>query len=185
MKRILLVTGVLLAALAIVSCSNRNNRRDNNGPMRMEQLPATAQTFVKSHFGGVTVSDIKDERGKGGSEYVVNFSNGWTAEFDRRGEWRMVDCKNNAVPEGVIPVQIKDYVMKNYPQQRVTMIDRTKGDSKSDYDVKLDNGVKLRFNKNFDLLSDNGNSVRDNRTNEGNVNNNTVNPNINTRTNKN
>ena len=97
----------------------------------------------------------------------------------------MVDCKNNAVPEGVIPVQIKDYVMKNYPQQRVTMIDRTKGDSKSDYDVKLDNGVKLRFNKNFDLLSDNGNSVRDNRTNEGNVNNNTVNPNINTRTNKN
>ena len=65
------------------------------------------------------------------------------------------------------------------------MIDRTKGDSKSDYDVKLDNGVKLRFNKNFDLLSDNGNSVRDNRTNEGNVNNNTVNPNINTRTNKN
>ena len=51
MKRILLVTGVLLAALAIVSCSNRNNRRDNNGPMRMEQLPATAQTFVKSHFG--------------------------------------------------------------------------------------------------------------------------------------
>lgn len=103
MKRILLVTGVLLAALAIVSCSNRNNRRDNNGPMRMEQLPATAQTFVKSHFGGVTVSDIKDERGKGGREYVVNFSNGWTAEFDRRGEWRMVDCKNNAVPEGVTP----------------------------------------------------------------------------------
>ena len=43
-------------------------------------------------------------------------------------------------------------------KQRVTMIDRTKGDSKSDYDVKLDNGVKLRFNKNFDLLSDNGNS---------------------------
>ena len=59
-----------------------------------------------------------------------------------------VECKYGEVPAAIVPQQIRDYVAKNYPDRKVTAIDR----DRRDYEVELDNGLDLKFDLKFRLI---------------------------------
>ena len=80
--------------------------------------------------------------------YDVTFTNGDVVEFNKRGEWKNIDCKYSAVPDGVIPTAIQSYVAKNYPNAKVKQLER----DRKDYDVELTNGWEIKFDKRFRVI---------------------------------
>jgi hypothetical protein len=52
------------------------------------------------------------------------------------------------IPEGLIPLQIRDYVKIHYPD--AIFVEYEIG--KRSYDVKLSNRLEVKFNKNFNVI---------------------------------
>lgn len=119
MKKLMMI----LAGTALIATS-APAFAGNDRPIAVGELPASAQQFIKTHFDGAKV------------------------EFTKNGEWKDVECKYGEVPAAIVPQQIRDYVAKNYPDRKVTAIDR----DRRDYEVELDNGLDLKFDLKFRLI---------------------------------
>lgn len=142
MKKLMIMMTLLLAVGTLTA------RADDDRPISVDQLPRTAQQFIKQHFPNEKVAYAKTERGLFETKYEVVFTNSSKVEFASNGEWREVDCKYSTVPVAIIPVQITNYVKDNYPDVSVVQIDR----NKRDYEVKLTNGLELTFDLKFNLI---------------------------------
>ena len=59
---------------------------DNDKPIQVNQLPAKAQTFIKTYFKSHKVALAKMESGVFYKSYDVVFTNGEKVEFDKAGE---------------------------------------------------------------------------------------------------
>ena len=81
-------------------------------------------------------------------KYEVIFASSSKVEFFKDGTWKEVDCKYSAVPEAVIPEAILRYVKTNYPGHKVVKIEK----EDRGYEAKLANGMKLEFDKKFNLV---------------------------------
>ena len=141
MKKILLTLVVALLSIGIVYAYD-------DVPITVDKLPHKAQQFLKSYFPQVEVSFAKKESDIIGNDYDVVLTDGSKMEFSSNGEWKSVECKGSAVPEDIIPKQIKQYVAKNYPNAKILKIDR----DRREYEVTLSNRLELTFNKEFRLI---------------------------------
>ena len=141
MKKLLLLLVCLFTFQAVVKASD-------DKPIKVAQLPQSAQQFIKSHFGNSKVAIAKMETDWLDKSYDVIFTDGNKLEFDKQGNWKEINCKYSAVPAGVIPAQILKYVSENYPDAKVLKIER----DKKDYEVKLSNRWELKFDLQFNLI---------------------------------
>ena len=96
----------------------------------------------------VEVSYAKVDEELFDKDYKVVFVNGSKVEFAKDGAWKEVDCKYGEVPAAIVPQQIRDYVAKNFAGRKIVSIDR----DKRDWEVKLDNGLDLKFDLQFRLI---------------------------------
>jgi hypothetical protein len=141
MKRIILFSvGLMMMTTAVFA--------DNDKPVTVDQLPASARQFVEKYFPNVKVSFAKMETEMFDKSYKVVFADGSKVEFDKKGEWTDVDCKFTQVPAGIVPQQIVDYVAANYSDAKILDIDR----DKHDYEVSLSNRLELKFDLKFNLI---------------------------------
>ena len=140
-KLMLLITAMLTLGISAVQA-------DNDRIITVEQLPQSAQQFIKKYFPQEKIAYAKMERDFLETTYEVVFANSSKVEFEKNGEWKEVDCKYSKVPEGIVPKQISTYVSSNYPQASITQIDR----DKHDYEVKLTNRLELTFDLKFNLI---------------------------------
>ncbi len=122
---------------------------DNDKPITFSQLPATAQSFVKQHFGDLKISFVKKETSWFSPSYDVIFTNGDKVEFDKSGNWTNVDCEHRRIPAGIVPAAIQQYVSTHFPDTYIEQIERS---SRNRYDVELSNGVDLDFDGKFRFL---------------------------------
>jgi len=106
-----------------------------------DQLPQAAQQLIKEYFANTEVSYAKMETDVFDKSYEVIFVNGCKIEFDKKGEWKDVDCKYAEVPAGIIPSKIQEFLTKRHSNAKVLEIDK----DKRDYELKLNNGIELRF----------------------------------------
>ncbi|OIV43976.1 PepSY-like domain-containing protein [Flavobacterium johnsoniae] len=110
--------------------------------IKKEALPANAQTFLKTHFGSKKPSYILEDKEILSTEYKVQFDNKIEIEFDKKGNWKEVDGKNEKIPKSIVPKKIASYIKTNFPKEKVTKIEiGTFG-----YETKLSNGLELKFN---------------------------------------
>lgn len=123
-------------------------RADDDKPIQINQLPQQAQLFIKQHFADSRTAIAKMESDFFDKSYDVIFTNGNKVEFDKKGNWKEVNCKYSSVPVGVIPSPVLKYVAANYPEAKVLKIER----DKKDYEVKLSNGWNLKFDLKFNLI---------------------------------
>lgn len=121
---------------------------DNDKPISFNQLPQTAQKFVKQHFPKAKVAFVKMDTELFDKSYDVIFNNGDKLEFDKNGEWTEVNCRSTAVPTKVIPAPIQQYVKTNYPDAKVLRIER----DRYDYEVKLSNFWEIKFDTKFNVI---------------------------------
>ncbi|MDL2251351.1 PepSY-like domain-containing protein [Odoribacter sp. OttesenSCG-928-J03] len=114
----------------------------------VDQLPEKARQFIKTHFEGLDVSFAKMEQELLDKSYEVFFVNGNKIEFDKAGEWTEINCKFSEIPVQAIPKQIQSYVIQNHQKFKVVEIEK----DKRDYEVKLNNGLELKFDSKFNFM---------------------------------
>ena len=141
MKKVISVCAVLLLTLG-VACANADR------PIKINEMPATAQSFLKTHFPNAKISFAKVDDELISKEYEVMLADGTKLEFASNGNWEDVDCRYGEVPAAIIPAAIKDYVKANYPDERVLKIER----DRRGYDLKLSNRLELKFNNDFEIV---------------------------------
>lgn len=121
---------------------------DNDRIITVEQLPANAQRFIKDFFPNIAVSYAEMESEMFDTSYEIIFVNGSKAEFNKKGDWKEVDCKFSEVPAGVIPQQIQQYVDTNHKGVKILEIDR----DSNDYEIQLNNKMELKFDLQFRFI---------------------------------
>ena len=117
---------------------------DDDRVITFEQLPQAAQAFHKAHFAAkaplLVTADWDD--------FTIRYESGDKVEFDRSGNWKDIECYNSKVPTEAIPEQISAYLAQNYPGKSVIKLER----HRSVYEVKLNNGMEIEFNRNFQVI---------------------------------
>ena len=123
-------------------------KADNDKPITIEQLPATAQTFIKQNFPNAKVAFVKMEKEFLDASYDVVFINGDKVEFDKKGSWKDITCRQMTVPQAAVPAKIQEFVKSNYPDAKVIKIEK----DRYEYEVKLSNFWELTFDTSFNLI---------------------------------
>ena len=136
---------ISLLLVAVVLCSVSGFAADATDTYSVDRsdLPQPAQDFLKEYFPKARVGMVKtDKHLFKKTDYDVKLTNGTKIEFDNAGKWTSVDCKTAAVPSGIIPKTIRNYVSKNFSDVKIVKIEK----SASKYEVDLSDGVELTFN---------------------------------------
>ncbi len=107
------------------------------------ELPKAAQDFLQKYFNHTSVNIAKKDAEHGEKGYEVRLKDGTEVEFWKDGSYREVDGGDKPIPIAFIPASIKDYVVKNYPNEKITHIDY----GHKDVDVDLTNDIDLEFTK--------------------------------------
>lgn len=112
------------------------------------ELPKAAQEFLQKHFSNTSVEIAKKDAEHGEKGYEVILKDGTEVEFWKDGSYREVDGDDKPIPTAFIPASIKEYVAKNYPNEKITHIDY----GHKDVDVDLTNNIDLEFTKDGKFL---------------------------------
>lgn len=130
--------------LAFMLTMSMSMMADNDRVITIKQLPAPAQTLLKQHFADKTVLIATVDF----NDYKVMYQSGEKVEFDKKGNWKDLDCKTSAVPTNLIPEQIKAHVKATFPDAIIVKLDR----DRRGYEVRLSNGLEMEFNKRFQVV---------------------------------
>lgn len=139
----------LILLFLCVAAIHVSTQAGNDRPISFDQLPAQSQQMIKKYFPNQSVALVKMEREFSGKSYEVIFTNGNKAEFDRKGIWKEIDCKYTELPSEVVPLQIANYVRTNYPDLKITKIEKK---SRNRHEIELLNGMELEFDANFNVI---------------------------------
>lgn len=142
MKKIILLF-LCLAAIQITI------KAGNDKPIDFNELPAQSQQMIKKYFPDQSVALVKMEREFSGKSYELIFTNGNKVEFDKRGLWKEINCKYTTLPLELVPAQITDYVNTNYPEVKITKIEKK---SRNRHEVELQNGLEIEFDAKFNVI---------------------------------
>ena len=112
-------------------------------------LPKFTQSIIQSYFPGIEVTSASKEKSKMKNGYGVVLSNGVVMECDKDGQWTMVDCGAEAVPDRMVPGKIKMYLSQQGVESPVVKMQK---DKKGNYVMNLQDGTELRFDNQFRLM---------------------------------
>lgn len=141
MKQFILSFSLLLLCVG-VACASPDR------PISKEQLPATAQQFLQEYFADVEVTAAHEDGDIVQREYDVMLDDGTHIEFAADGRWLEIESRE-ALPRGIVPPSIVTYTAKHYPSLTIHRIER----SRREWEVSLSNGVEIRFNRRFSVIS--------------------------------
>ncbi|MBP3563726.1 MAG: PepSY-like domain-containing protein [Bacteroidales bacterium] len=139
MKKIFAILALSMAVLTVAKAGDR--------PVTFNQLPAPAQTFINTNYPDDKISFATVDDDLIRPDYSVVLVSGVRIQFNNDGSLEKIESKAG-VPEGLIPVQIRDYVKLHYPD--AVFYEYEIG--RRSYEVKLSNRLELKFNRNFYLV---------------------------------
>ena len=143
MKKVLMLFAAV-SLLALLACKNYVEDK----PVDFKKLPVAAQAFVNSNYPDVAVLYTTKDDDLVMPDYTVMLKNGVKLQFSNGGELEGIKVADGAVPAGVVPVQIADYVKAAYPDAFIKEyeVDR------NSYEVKLSNRLEIKFNRSFQVV---------------------------------
>lgn len=141
MKQFISFLFVLLLCVG-VACASPDR------PISKEQLPAMAQQFLQEYFPSAEVTAAHEDGDIVQREYDVMLDDGTHIEFAADGRWLEIESRE-ALPRGIVPPSIVTYTAKHYPSLTIHRIER----SRREWEVSLSNGVEIRFNRRFSVIS--------------------------------
>ena len=124
--------------------------------IEVTELPKPAQEFLEKYFSYTLVEKVQKDPEHGEKGYEVKLKDGTEVEFWKDGSYREVDGGDNPIPTNFIPDNIKAYVAKNHPNEKITHIDY----GHKDLDVDLKNKIDLEFTKDGKILKDKKNDIK-------------------------
>jgi hypothetical protein len=132
-------TKIIIVALLLGFVISTNAQKK----IEVTELPKPAQEFLKKFFSNTSVESVKKDAEHGEKGYEVKLKDGTEVEFWSDGSYREVDGGDKPIPTEFIPKVVKDYVAKNYRNEKITHIDY----GHKDLDVDLTNKIDLEFTK--------------------------------------
>lgn len=118
-------------------------------PIAVDQLPAPVKAFVSKTFPAQKILFAEKDSGFfEKTKYEVRLDDGTSVEVYKDGTWNKVENKMNGVPANVVPKGIADYVKANYAATVIAKVDK----ERYGYEVKISNGLELKFNEQFQLI---------------------------------
>ena len=118
-------------------------------PTSVDKLPQAAQEFLAAHFKDLTVAYAVEKQKYTGKEYEVVYTDRTEVDFRSDGQWESVGRKYNAVPEAIVPAQIRSFVAAgNYSGQSIRQIER----NAYTWEVELSNGLEIKFDNQFNVI---------------------------------
>lgn len=124
--------------------------------IEFSELPQKSQDFIKQYFSNSSVDIVKKDAEHGEKGFEVILKDGTEVEFWKDGSYREVDGGDKPIPTAFIPKEVKEYVSKNYPNEKITHIDY----GHKDLDVDLTNKIDLEFTKEGKILKDKKNNIK-------------------------
>ena len=121
---------------------------DDERPIHQSELPAKAQEFISEYYANNSVKHSVIDREVSSTEYEVVLDNGTKIEFNESGEWRSVNCYRDAVPEAIVPSEIRAYVDANYGKSTINELKR----ERRGWEITLSNGLELEFDTAYRLI---------------------------------
>lgn len=125
---------------------------DDDRNIAVGELPAAAQQFLSTYFGGISVREASADN----DSYDVELSNGTDIEFDLLGNWVKVETDNSAIPAAFVanelPSAIGPYIAANYPNNRIEEVKR----GVSAYKIELRGDIELVFDNAGNLWTASG-----------------------------
>lgn len=137
-----------IITIIAVSMMFAMSAKADDRPVTFAQLPVAAQAFITEYYSADAISYATVDDDIILPDYTVVLVSGVKIQFENNGSLEKVEFKRQAVPDGLLPIQITDYVKANYKD--VTVQEYEVG--RRTYEVKLSNGLELRFNRNFVLV---------------------------------
>ena len=135
MKKIKILSMILLASLFMMSCSSDDDDNLNTAREKMEQI-------AKKHYPENKVIQTKEITYKGGKAFEIKLEGDIELKFDGNGDLIEVESKTR-IPDSLIPTKILDFISKYYPDNYII-----EWELEDDHqEVKLDNGVELEFER--------------------------------------
>lgn len=119
-------------------------RADDDRVITFQQLPAPAQAFHKQHFAGKVPLTITVDR----DDYTIYYESGEKVEFDKKGNWKDIDCRVSAVPPALVPEQIKAHLRGTFPGTTVIKLDK----NRRGWEVKINNGMEIEYSRSFQVI---------------------------------
>jgi len=141
----------LIITLLIVTISASAQKK-----IEVTELPKPAQEFLEKHFSFTTVIKAQKDPEYGEKGYEVKLKDGTEVEFWKDGSYREVDGGDKPIPTDFIPDNIKAYVAKNHPNEKITHIDY----GHKDLDVDLTHKIDLEFSIDGKILKDKKNNIK-------------------------
>ena len=136
MKKFISISVFVIAAiLSFSSCD-----KEDEVAISPSAISNEVQAFLDSHFQGIEIQYVIQERERRSYDYEMRLSDGTRIEINSNGDWMEVENYNKGVPASVIPGKILEYVNQNYPNTTIVDIERDR-----QIDIKLKNGVELIF----------------------------------------
>ena len=120
-----------------------------NGMTKLEQLPVTAQEFVKTYFSDYTIQYIFSDREFADIDYKIRFEDGTEIEFNAKGDWTDVSGKKKCIPTAFILTEITNYVETYHKDLCITDIER----EFNRITIELNDNLEIEFNSKGKLVS--------------------------------
>ncbi len=120
---------------------------DKESIVSADGLPKDAQVYITQHFPSHEILQVVKERDDLKTTYDVYLSEGFNLDFDKKGKILGVEGAGK-LPDSVVPAKVLTYVNTNYPDFFIRdweLDDRGQ-------EVKLSNGMELKFDKNGNFL---------------------------------
>ena len=113
-----------------------------------DELPKAAKVFITTYFKDVKIQGIYRERRASLTQYEIDMAHGIDLQFDRTGVCTEVNCKKTVVPNEIIPLKIREQLAKDFKGYKVIGYEN----NGRLYELKLDNGWDLTFNRSARLI---------------------------------
>ncbi len=134
MKRIIIIA---LAISASLSLSAREV------PIKQNELPAPARELLSKHFSDISISFATLDSELFSKEYNVVLENGTKIEFDSKGEWKSIDCKNSYVPSALVPDVVYEQLKELFQKDEIQVKEIDKDGRHIEFE--LPNGVGVKY----------------------------------------
>ena len=121
---------------------------DNDTPIQVSELPAKAQAFLSTYYKGQKILLAKVESEVLNKTYDVIFEGGTKVKFNKSGVWTEVNAREGAVPQALIPEEIRSYVNAHFPDAIIHKIER----EHKEYEIKLSNRLEITFDSKFRVI---------------------------------
>lgn len=141
---------IVIGLMCFLTAFTAQAVEDDDKPIRVDQLPSKAQTFIRENFSGLKIALAKMESDFFDKSYEVIFVNGNKVEFYRDGRWKEIECKYDEVPLSAVPDFIRKYVAEHHAGLKVWKLEYV--EEEKCYEVKLSNRWELKFDTRGNLI---------------------------------